>query len=277
MDIEELNKFQIILLTLLVSFVTSIATGIVTVTLLAQAPPAVTETINHVVERTIQTIVPQTATSTKPTTTTTQTVIVKEDDLITSSITSALQKTGRVFAGTATSSPVVGLAAEIAPNVLVTDSAIVSGENLVSIGGITAVFKLSESFSDIGIAVLVPEATSTVLGTPFKAADASGLKLGSTVTAVLSVANERVAIGSIAAVFPLADVTKKDTPAVSIRAVDTNLDAGSITGAPLVNIFGDLVGVSTGIAQASGGRGTFVSASDIATLLAAHASTTPQK
>ncbi len=275
MDIEELNRFQIILLTLLVSFVTSIATGIVTVTLLAQAPPAVTETINHVVERTIQTIVPS-ATSTKQTGTT-QTVIVKEDDLITGSIASAFQKTGRVFSGTASSSPVVGLAAEIAPNLLITDSSIVSDQHLVSIGGVSALFSVSQTFPDIGIAILTPIATSTILGDPFKIGDINALKLGATVTAVLGVSNERIAIGSVSAKFSLADVAKKGAASVSVHAIDTNLDGGSITGAPLVNIFGDLVGISTGASQTAGGKGTFVSASDLVAVLSAKATTTPAK
>lgn len=55
---EDLSKQQIILVTLLVSFVTSIATGIITVSYMDQAPQTFTQTVNKVVERTIERVVP---------------------------------------------------------------------------------------------------------------------------------------------------------------------------------------------------------------------------
>ncbi len=58
MNLEQLTKTQLVLLALLVSFVTSIATGIVTVTLIDQAPTDVTRTINRVVEKTVERVVP---------------------------------------------------------------------------------------------------------------------------------------------------------------------------------------------------------------------------
>src|SRR4029077_18213268 len=54
MDIEKLTKSQIVLLTLLVSFVTSIATGIVTVSLMDQAPPAIAQSVSRIVEHTVE-------------------------------------------------------------------------------------------------------------------------------------------------------------------------------------------------------------------------------
>jgi S1-C subfamily serine protease len=82
MKMEDLNKTQIVLLTLLVSFVTSIATGIVTVTLMDQAPPGVTQTINRVVEKTIQTVIP----GENQVTTVVKEVIVEEKDLIANAV-----------------------------------------------------------------------------------------------------------------------------------------------------------------------------------------------
>lgn len=74
---EELNKTQIVLLTLFVSFVTSIATGITTVTLMDQAPPAITQTLNRVVEKTIERVVQPASVITKEVK-----VVVKEEDLV---------------------------------------------------------------------------------------------------------------------------------------------------------------------------------------------------
>ena len=58
MDIKDLNKPQLIMLALLLSFVTSIATGITTVTLMQQAPASVTVPINRIVKETVEKIVP---------------------------------------------------------------------------------------------------------------------------------------------------------------------------------------------------------------------------
>lgn len=80
MDIKDLNKPQLILLAVLLSFVTSIATGITTVTLMQQAPQSITTPINRVVQQTIEKIQQVEGK------TVTQTVIVKEEDLVVDAI-----------------------------------------------------------------------------------------------------------------------------------------------------------------------------------------------
>lgn len=58
MDIKDLNKSQLLLLALLVSFITSVATGITVVALMDQAPTSISTPINRVVRQTVEKIVP---------------------------------------------------------------------------------------------------------------------------------------------------------------------------------------------------------------------------
>jgi len=80
MDIKDLNKPQLILLAVLLSFVTSIATGITTVTLMQQAPTSFTVPVNRVIQQTIEKIQQVEGK------TTVQTVVIKEEDLVVDAI-----------------------------------------------------------------------------------------------------------------------------------------------------------------------------------------------
>ena len=78
MDIKDLNKAQLILLAVLLSFVTSIATGITTVTLMQQASPSFTVPVNRIIKQTVEKI--------QQVEGKTQTVVIKEEDLVVDAI-----------------------------------------------------------------------------------------------------------------------------------------------------------------------------------------------
>ncbi|MEK7613773.1 MAG: hypothetical protein AAB439_02800 [Patescibacteria group bacterium] len=276
MEIEELTKSQIILLVLLVSFVTSIATGIVTVSLLAQAPPAITQTVNRVIERTVETVVPA-ENQTAAVVTKETTVVVKEDDLITQSITNSFGIVARIHETTSTSSPILALGAVVGQGTLVTDASMVSGEHAVVIGGDTFRFVVSAKIPEAGIALLT--ATGTVPSvSSFKSVDAGSIKLGQTLIGLYGARSDRVAMSTLSGVGELVKVGKGDA-ASSVRALATTVDATLTPGTPLITIFGELAGISTNVSR-SDSRGSFVAYSDIASYLskpvAPTATTTPQ-
>jgi len=150
MGLEHLNKTQIILLTTLVAFVSSIATSIVTVTLMDQAPPGTNTTIRSVVERTVERVVQASAPKE-----TVKTVIVREEDTIAEAVDKQSKAIVRIFVATAVSTAPSDTAAAAAAlavagsefvalgfvvsedGVIVTDSALVAED-------VTYMIKLSD-------------------------------------------------------------------------------------------------------------------------------------
>ena len=104
MNIENLSKSQLLLLTILVNFVVSIATGIVTVSLLDEASPTITQTVNRIVERTVETVAPQSQVAASVITRE-KTVVVKEEDLVISAIAASSARTVTLHVGTAAANP----------------------------------------------------------------------------------------------------------------------------------------------------------------------------
>ena len=78
---EQLTKTQVVLLVLLVSFVTSIATAIVTVALYEQMPSPIIQNINRIVEKTIEKVVPSQTDNEKDKGNSVKTFYVSQEDL----------------------------------------------------------------------------------------------------------------------------------------------------------------------------------------------------
>lgn len=130
MDIKDLNKPQLILLAVLLSFVTSIATGITTVTLMQQAPASFTVPVNRVIKQTIEKIQQVEGK------TITQTVVVKEEDLVVDAIAKNI---AAVFAVSEKISDADGQAIETSTGrgfAVSTDGIVVTDGNLVVSGGV---------------------------------------------------------------------------------------------------------------------------------------------
>ena len=298
MKMEDLTKTQIVLLTLLVSFVTSIATGIVTVALMDQAPTSIQQTIQRVVERTVEKITP--AMNSKPGSVSKETtVVVKEDDLITASIEKNGQSLVRLRRESDASSGegegttmFVGLGVLLPGDVIATDASLLSssgGYTALFANGSTALLKRLETPKGSATALFgftSLEGTSSTTHAflaphPATFADTSALKLGQSVISLSGRERNAVAIGilsSLEYVAPQsvkgekkAGATEKSTAGALAALATTISSADSSPGSPLFNIFGELVGLS--VKDADSGL-IFIPANLIADELAAAASKT---
>ncbi|HEC32930.1 MAG TPA: serine protease [Candidatus Kaiserbacteria bacterium] len=262
MDIERLTKSQIVLLVLLVSFVTSIATGIVTVTLLEEAPPVVTQTINRIVEKTVERVVPgntQTATVIE----TKKTIVVNEEDLITTAIEKNKDKIVKIYRKTADKPIYVGV------GVLVSKSGIVAAATDASIlnpNGVYIVI-LSNGEEAQGKVVKVKEESDKptsllkltftkedkVVPRSIKYGDINSLKLGYTVLTLQEKERTSIALGIISGLdeketkIKAPEESGKESKTISVlQTIETNINSNKIEkGGILINLFGDVIGIST--------------------------------
>jgi S1-C subfamily serine protease len=239
MDLEKLTKHQILLLTLLVSFVTSIATGIVTVSLMDQAPEGVTRVINQIVERTVETVVP----STQGAAVATETIVVKQDELVPQSIAAAQKSVVRIVAKDSSALIARGVIVD-ANGTVWTDAGALAASQASLFEAILPTGERVPALpqGDLGASTIAR--VSLTLGTstvqPAKFVDRTTLTLGQTVLRIGGAGADTVGEGVIAALPTDANVDV-------IYASVSSATPGSI----IITIFGEVIGMSTAGLNAS--------------------------
>ncbi|QQG37729.1 MAG: trypsin-like peptidase domain-containing protein [Candidatus Kaiserbacteria bacterium] len=257
MDLEHLSKGQIVLLTLLVSFVTSIATGIVTVSLMDQAPPAIAQTVNRIIERTVEKVVPQ-GQAASTVVTQEKTVVVKESDLVAAAVEKVSPSIARLYTRDPESPVFLGLAVVLnASGTLVADTLALgdSGDANVALPDGTRVRAIVTARDNGNGLAFLQAATSTTVGDvqkpiSWKPASLAAARpvLGATVIVLSGKTVARIEDGIVTALI----AARQGTADV----LDTNVnDDAVMRGSPLINIDGNVVGVSTEISRASSPTG----------------------
>ena len=181
---EDLNKQQLILLVLLVTFVTSIATGIITVSLLDKAPVEVTQTINKVVERTVETVVPSDIQPKEKIVTVKETVVVTEEDRVIDAVSKNKDSIVRITQGT---NPVVfngvGVLLGESGRVLTDVSGLIQDiEYTVTLSsGKVLTAKVTDLLAESGLAYLQINIPEEGIGSTFATISGESLKLGQSV------------------------------------------------------------------------------------------------
>ena len=272
MTMEGLTKQQLILLALLVSFVTSIATGIVTVALMDQAPKSIVQTINRVVERTVEKVAP--SVNNAAAVVTKETVVVKADDMVVGAVENnkkSILKIMKVRDSSGVSKEIFGgLATPVSKDgLLATDISVLTKE-LDSTGGVIpesykAITVDGKSFSVIPVGVddtnsvvffkqQITDNSQSIVGlTSVSVGDSDGLKLGQTIIAIGGADAGVISTGIVSA---LTENSDKSSEGAKYSLVKTDVSFGdSVPGAVLLNLSGELIGM---VAGKSSGKSSYL-------------------
>lgn len=245
MNLEDLTKTQLLLLTVLVNFVTSIAVGVLTVSLLDQAPPTVTQTVNRIVDHTVETIASSSPLAILPPKETT--VVIHDEDLLTAALAADSQRTVTIYAkSTSTPAIAVGTFLPSAHAVATASIGALPREALIVFGDGTAIpASLSRTGATLSIYGFSDNAKLPKVPVPLMVSRAD-LKQGQTVLAIQADGGAGTGIIS----------------RIAADGIHTTV-TGVPVGAAAVNSSGNIIGI------ALDSSGLFASADKITTLLTA--------
>jgi hypothetical protein len=263
---EDLNAQQIVLLTLLVSFVTSIATGITTVSLLEQAPEPVTQTINRVVEKTVERVVTEPAENTETVVEReVVTVVVNEEDLTIEAVEKNSRSLVRIYSksGDLRNLEALGVVINSGGDIITDASNISDREDYIGVYQ-TGEFDLdiirdedTEKFATLSI-VTTEENPNPNNFSPGTFADSNSLRLGQSVISLSGESRNSVSTGIINSL----DV---DTEG-SLNHIVASVSAENVLiGSVILNLQGEIVGIKI---QDQSGLTSFVPANTVKDFLA---------
>ena len=229
---EDLNKSQVILLAILVSFVTSMATGIATVSLMQEAPVNVTQTINRVVERTVERVIPGSTTIKEVS------KVISVDDLVVEAVKKASPSVATLYRTESTSTQPGFF---VAGNYLITtDSGIRSDTAYVlkDKDGVSIALKFVKADEKNGIAVYTPLLPAGAKINFSTIAFSNGEASPGQTSIALSTDGSGDRVLSVGVITNVAGST---TTSQTIR---TNAITGASVGGPLIDIHGELIGIA---------------------------------
>ena len=242
---EHLNKAQIVLLTLFVSFVASMATGIVVVTLMQQSPEPVTQTITKVIERTIEKITPTFID--KPG----KQVIIKDEDLVVAAIEHNNKSVVALkFLGQEGDKLAMGIGTIVsADGLIVTDKKnFDSGLLGATVDGLSYTVEVikNDKSGPLVLGRLVPVVASTTPAVfiPVTLGNTDVLKIGQTAIILGGRDGRTVAAGLITNLDTHSVIdkdTKVETKILDNIGISQRL-AGTSNGAPIITLGGEVIG-----------------------------------
>lgn len=253
---NDLNAQQIVLLCLLVSFVSSVATGITTVSLLGQSPQPVSQTINRVVERTIEKVVDPVVNtvSNKPAERIIETVVVNQEDLTVDAVAKNEKSLVRIYAHDRFGKRFfAGLGVVFSSDgKIITSASVADLSNTFEADYTEGNFKLNiVGAASQGVAIFAP--TNTPEGQTFASAifgNSQNLKLAQTVIMLSGQNSNSVSTGIITALessegsISNLQTSSSTTPNVPISLINTSISPEIISrGAMLMNLKGEIVGM----------------------------------